>query len=451
MRIPFPSFSLALTAAIPVLTQTPAAAAPVDRPNVILILADDMAIGDIAAFNGGVSRTPNIDRLLTDSVYFEHAYSAAPVSAPSRAGLLTGRYPHRTGCVTLEVARFPTLTRIKQGIPTMADIFRDNGYVTGLIGKWHCGEGEGYEPLSRGFDEFEGFIAVLKSYFNYSLNIQGKKEKFDGLYLTENLSARALEFVRRHKDKPFFLHLAQYAPHRPLNAPEALVDYYLSKGLNKENATIYAMVEVLDQGVGQLMDELDKLGLRENTIVIFSSDNGPDPLTGERFNLSQRGMKYDVFEGGIHVPFIVHYPGKVKNGVCPELVHFTDVLPTLAQLCALTLSPKQSENLDGGSFAPLLLGEKAALPAQRVWQWNRGVPDYTQNAAIREGQWKLVRPPVSRNFPTGPSTLSALLFNVKDDPSEQNDVAVKNPQVVQTLQVLLEQQCRQLEFDRLSP
>jgi arylsulfatase A-like enzyme len=198
--------------------------------NVILILADDMALGDFGSVNGGLSRTPNLDRLAEESVRFTQAYSASCVCAPARATLLTGRYPHRTGVVTLNMNRYPILTRLKKDETTLADVMKLNGYVTGLIGKWHCGTGDNYHPLTYGFDEFEGFSGSQKlSYFNYALDVNRKIIKPEKQYLTDDLSQRAIEFVKRHRKKTFFLHLAHYAPHRPLEAPKKLVNYYQQK------------------------------------------------------------------------------------------------------------------------------------------------------------------------------------------------------------------------------
>lgn len=421
-----------------------------EHPNVILILADDMGLGDLSYFNGGLIRTPNLDQLVEEGVWFSQAYSAAPVCAPARAALLTGRYPHRTGCVTLGMKRFPELTKMDKDLPTMADVFRDNGYATGLIGKWHCGEGEGYHPMDRGFQEFEGFVGyMVKSYFSYELDVQGKLYKFEDQYLTNNLSERAIEFVRRHKDEPFFLHLAHYAPHRPIGAPQELVDYYLGKGFNEKIATIYAMIEIMDQGIGKLMAELDNLEIRENTLVIFSSDNGPDPIPGERFNKGLRGSKYTIYEGGIHVPFIVNWKGKLEPAQKKEVIHFTDVFPTLVYLCNLQLPA--SIDFDGGSMAGLLMGKaENNLPEKRFWQWNRGVPLYSHNAAMRQGKWKLVRPFVTRNIPDGPSEQRSVLYNLENDPFEEHDVSKQNQQIFENMKVMLEQWCREMEFSRLN-
>ncbi|MEZ5104088.1 MAG: sulfatase-like hydrolase/transferase [Draconibacterium sp.] len=419
-------------------------------PNVILILADDMGMGDISKFNNGLTRTPNLDKLVEESIYFNNAYSGAPVCAPARASLLTGQYPHRTGCLTLNMERFPELSRLKPEINTIADYFRDKRYATGLIGKWHCGMGEDFHPLKRGFDEFEGFInpSLVKSYFEYTLDIEGKTQLFNNKYLTTDLTDRAISFIKRHRDEPFFLHLAHYAPHRPLSAPDSLINYYKEKGFNKNSATIYAMIEIMDKGIGLVIKELEKLNLRKNTIIIFSSDNGPDPLTGNRFNQNFRGGKYTIYEGGIHVPFIFCWPEKIKPGFNNELIHFTDVLPTLADICGLTVP--DDARLDGGSFYGILSNQEYKLPSIRVWQWNRGVPYYAQNVAIRMGDWKLVRPPVSTDIPEEESSQKFELYNISNDPNEENNLIDQNFQEYSTLKVLLEQKCRELEFDRLS-
>jgi arylsulfatase A-like enzyme len=418
-------------------------------PNVILILADDMAFGDLSRVNGGLTRTPNLDKLASESVWFNQGYSAAPVCAPARAALLTGLYPHQTGCITLDMQKFPDLTRIDKDLPTMADVFRGNGYATGLIGKWHCGEGEGYHPMDRGFDEFEGFLGfMVNTYFSYKLDINRNIQEFNNKYLTNELSERAIDFVRRHKDEPFFLHLAHYAPHRPLGAPQERIDYYLNKGLELNTATIYAMIEIMDQEVGKLIKELDNLGIRENTLIIFLSDNGPDPVTGTRDNQNLRGTKYTVYEGGIHVPFFMNWKGKLKPGSFDNVVHFTDVFPTLVEICNLELD--KPINFVGGSLAELIQGNnESQLPETRFWQWNRGTPVYSHNAAVRKGDWKMVRPFITRGIPVDQSTQKPMLYNLKDDPFEKEDVSEQHNTIFLELNVLLEEWSRNVEYLRL--
>ena len=397
-----------------------------DRPNVILILADDLAIGDLASRNGGVSQTPNLDRLAASSVRFRQAYSASCVCAPARAAMLTGRYPHRTGVVTLNMNRYPKLTRLRPDETTIADVLKANGYVTGLVGKWHCGHGDECHPLNRGFDEFEGFSGSQNlSYFRYSLDVNGKSIQVDDDYLTDDLTRRAIQFVRRHQDEPFFLHLAHYAPHRPLEAPAELVKSYQDKGLNESTATIYAMIEVMDRGIGELLAELDRLKLASRTLVIFASDNGPDPVTGTRFNGDLRGMKYEVYEGGVRVPMFFRWTGRLKPGDRDQTVHFIDLFPTILDVCDARYEPALP--IDGVSLRSILSGSPEQLSRPVYWQWNRGKPNYTHNAAVRLGHWKLVRPFVTRKVNPDDSRQEPVLFDLSIDGSEEEDVSAKHP------------------------
>jgi arylsulfatase A-like enzyme len=381
-------------------------------PNVILILADDMAIGDIGLLNDQRSKTPNLNRLLQEGVWFENAYAGSPVCSPSRAALLTGRYPHRTGVVSLDMNTEPTLTRLHRDELTMADIFRKNGYRTGLIGKWHMGLGEGYGPKARGFDEFEGFHGSSGlGYFNYAIqsdDAMNFPHSMQDNYLTEELTKRSIEFVRRHASHKFFLHLAYYAPHRPLEAPKSAVQPYLESGLDEETATVYAMIEIMDRGIGELMNELDRLDIDGKTLVIFSSDNGPDSLVASRFNIGLTGTKYMVNEGGLRVPLVMSWPADFIAERRSEPIHFVDILPTIMELCALYYDPGQP--LDGQSFAALFDDPSRFVGQSRCWQWNRSLPNYSHNAAVRSGPWKLLKPFVTKNKIAGNSSLPWQLF-----------------------------------------
>lgn len=440
---------VALGAVVRVNARAAAPAAAGRPPNVILILADDLALGDLACFNGGRNRTPNLDRLVSESVWFNRGYSASPVCAPARAALMTGRYPHRTGVVSLNMETEPALTRLRADEVTLADLFAARGYTTGLVGKWHLGTGDECHPRRRGFSEFEGFVGaeMIPSYSSYELEVAGARKKFEGRDLTEELSQRAIEFVRRHRERPFFLHLAHYAPHRPLGAPEPLVAAYEARGLPRKIATVYAMIELMDRGIGELLETLRTLGLREKTLVIFASDNGPDPLVGERFNLQRRGAKYDVHEGGIRVPFLVAWPGTLRPRSTEAVAHFTDVVPTLVELCGL--ERRSPLPLDGTSLAGVLL-EREAAPTERArfWQWNRGVPNYTHNAAMLEGEWKLVRPPVTHGAIAGDSVQAPMLFNVATEPTEATDLAAQHPARYERMRAALDRWSRDVERER---
>ncbi len=443
------AFALAATVAV---TATLAAGAETvagaRRPNVILILADDLAVGDIAAFNGGRNRTPAIDRLVAEGVWFNAAYSASAVCAPARAALLTGRYPHRTGVVSLEMDKQAPLTRIRLDETTIADVFAANGYLTGLIGKWHTGAGPEYHPLQRGFAEFEGFFGSdALSYERYGFDVQGTKREVTDKYLTDDLSERAVAFVRRHRSRPFFLHLAHYAPHRPLSAPAELVQRYQEMGCDKNTATIYAMIEVMDRGIGELIAELDRLKLREHTLVIFASDNGPDPIPGARFNHGLRGMKYEITEGGLRVPLVFNWPARFKSGERSAVAHFTDMFPTLVEIGGLNV-PAKARPRDGVSLVPVLAGQTDRTEAVRFWQWNRLEPNYTHNAALRDGPWKLVRPFVTRAAPKGDSAAAPALYHLATDPGEATDVAAQHPERTARMRAALEAWSGEVERER---
>ncbi len=419
----------------------------VEKPNVILILADDLAVGDLASRNGGRTRTPNLDRLAARGIRFEQAYSASCVCAPARAAMLTGRYPHRTGVVTLNMEQYPDLTNLRPEEITVADVMRRHGYTTGLVGKWHVGRKEASHPLRRGFDEFEGFRGgVGQSFFRYTLEVNGRSMKVSDGYLTDDFSRRAVGFVRRHRDEPFFLHLAHFAPHRPLEAPEELVKAYTDRGFGRSTATIYAMIEIMDRGIGELLAELDRLQITEKTIVLFTSDNGPDPLTGTRFNARLRGTKYQVYEGGIRVPLMVCWPGTLKPGTCDSVVHFVDLFPTILDLCGVVYQAKNP--LDGTSFRDLLEGRQRDTGTVRYWQWNRGIPNYTHNAAMRQGPWKLVRPFVTRQPNPKDSSAGAVLYNLSNDPAEAVNLARQHPEQYESMRHSLEAWCRSVEADR---
>lgn len=422
-------------------------AEPSSPPNVILILADDLALGDLAALNGGRTRTPHLDRLIASGVWFDRATSASCVCAPARAALLTGRYPHRTGVVSLTMRTEPELTRLHRDETTLADLFAARGYRTGLVGKWHVGLGDEWHPRRRGFAEAACFVGDdnIASYENFSLELDGALRRFEGRYLTDELSTLAIDFVRRHRAAPFFLHLAHYAPHRPLGAPADLVKTYTDRGFPENTATVYAMVEILDRGIGALLATVAELGLSERTLVIFASDNGPDPLAGPRFNHDRRGAKYDVFEGGIRVPLLFSWPGILTPCRSDFPAHFTDLLPTLADICGLgrpALPP------DGVSFAAHLRGAPAPPVPLRFWQWNRAVPNYTHNLAMRDGDWKFVLPPVTRNKIAGDSTAAPALYHLPTDPSESADVSAQHPDRLARLRAVADAWGASVEADR---
>jgi len=453
-------------------------------PNIIYILADDMGYGDFSAFNNGLSQTPVLDQLMTQSTCLTQHYAASPICSPSRAGFLTGRYPHRTGAI--ETRELRGLCNLALRETTIADMFKTAGYTTGLVGKWHNGCLQNrFGPNARGFDEFIGFRSGWQDFFDWIIDRNGQHEKADGRYLTDVFTDEAINFVTRHQKEPFFLHLAYNAPHTPLQAPEEDIAPFAQTGqFNKAVNTIYGMIRRMDMGIGRLLETLDQLGLSKNTIVCFTSDNGPQfGGRGEnstvRFNCHFNGAKGNVYEGGIRVPMIMRWPdGFNANQQIDHMIHACDWFPTL--LSTANIDIPNTLNVDGTNMLPVLQNESNKVPDQRFWQWNRYQPEVTSNAAMRDGDWKLVRPvikettwtdpeeqaedskfrdapwehfdPVEGPFPprTLPTPPSAELYNIAEDPLEQNNLADQHPDRAHKMMVALETWFEDVEKDRAS-
>jgi len=443
-----------------------------DRPNVIFILADDLGWGDLGCYGNPQIDTPVLDTLAARGVRLTTHYSPSPLCAPARAGYLTGRFNHRTGAVDVPSNR--GLDRIDLAEATFGDWFRHAGYATAVIGKWHNGLYSREQlPHHRGFDLFWGFPNGGQDYWRWNLLANDEPVPHDGRYLTDALNDETVRFIRGHRDRPFALVLAHHAPHSPLQAPEPLVEKYrvrLGPEASAAVAVTYAMIEAMDTGLGRVFDALDEEGLRERTIVVFTSDNGPvlgrDPQLGpqQRFNGAWSGAKQDVLEGGIRVPAIVAWPGRIPAGrVIDTPVHGCDWLPTLHGLTGRP-PPPAARPCDGRDILPLLAGGPAAELAERplCFQRNRYAPARHVNAAIRAGRWKLVWPATAAAFekdggrdnpsyargltqphwempldrqldPPVPGHQPPRLFDLEADPAEKVDLASAHPELVAAL------------------
>ena len=272
------------------------------QPNIILIIADDMGYGDFGIFNDQISCTPHLDGLVDEGICLTQHYSAAPVCTPARAALMTGRYALRTGSIDTLEAR--GLDRLRLDETTMADVLSGAGYATGLIGKWHNGSlDRRYHPRSRGFQEFVGFQGGWNPYYRYRLDRNGSIEYGDkNSYLTDVFSEAAIDFIGRHQREPFFLQLAYNAPHFPLEAPDEIAQKYVERGFSLGVSLLYAMIEVMDAGIGRIAETLDELGIADNTILIFTSDNGPafgswNGFSQDRYNYGFNGSKGNTLRG----------------------------------------------------------------------------------------------------------------------------------------------------------
>jgi len=454
------------------------------RPNIVLILADDMGYGDFGVFNEGLSCTPTLDRLVGEGICLRQHYSASPVCAPARASLMTGRYPHRTGAIDTLEGR--GLDRLALREVTMADAFKSAGYRTGLVGKWHLGALDPrYHPNARGFDEFAGFRGGWQDYYRWRLDCNGTFRNADGRYLTDVFTEEAVGFVRRHAQEPFFLHVTYNAPHWPYQAPEEDMRPYLDSGkFTKGQCFVYAMIERMDRGIERILDELKRQGLEEDTIVLFTSDNGPElgegwGLNTDRFNCGFNGAKGFVYEGGIRVPMVVRWPAGLDSGrYMDDMVHFVDWLPTL--VAAAGIRRPNGPPLDGKNVLPVLRGEGGEAETRRAWQWNRYTPLVTSNAALRDGAWKLVRPRIAETltisrqdgemdralkYEPGKHTKVLLapepertvppppppeLYHIERDPLERNNLASSEPERTSRLLRELEEWFASVEADRRS-
>ncbi len=454
----------------------------IPSPNIVLILADDMGYGDIGAFGNDAVQTPVLDRLASESLILTQHYSGSPVCAPARAALLTGRYPHRTGAIDTLEGR--GLDRLALREVTLADVLKSAGYATGLIGKWHLGALDPrYHPNARGFDEFVGFRGGWSDYWQWRLDYNGTFRKADGRYLTDVFTEEAVRFIERHHHEPFFLHVTYNAPHFPLQVPDEDADPFREMDKFTEGVSlIYGMNRRMDRGVGRILEALERHGLAENTLVLFTSDNGPqfggkDDMNTTRYNGCFNGCKGNVYEGGIRVPAILRLPAGFERGRRSNaFIHFTDWMPTLLTVAGLGTSRDLS--LDGFNVLPVLQGESDEVKARRFWQWNRYTPVANCNAAMRDGAWKLIHTPIPEAMwitpedgamdhrlkyePEGiagicrdpepqreiPEPDPALLFKLDDDPYEQKDLAAACPDRVRTMQQELDRWFESVEAER---
>lgn len=407
------------------------------RPNIVVIVADDMGYGDIGAYGGTDIPTPNIDALARAGVRFTDAYVSAPVCSPTRAGLLTGRYQERFGHeFNIGMVARDSDFGLAVEERTIADRLKAAGYRTALFGKWHLGFAPQFHPMERGFDEFFGFLAGSHSYMNPM--VASPNPVFDGRarvaemsYLTDALADRAVEFINRQKAEPFFLYLAFNAVHVPMQATEKYLARFAHIG-DRQRRTYAAMLSAMDDGIGRTLAALRTANLDEHTLVFFFSDNG-GPTTAGGINGSSngplRGSKGQTLEGGIRVPFVIRWTGHLPAGKADARpIIQLDVLPTAAAAAGIALQPEW--RLDGVNLLPFLRGTAADAPHESLY-WRSGAM-----MAIRKGDWKLVRVP-ERRMPMDTSAMSDLsgaeLYNLKDDIGEGTNLAAAHPEKVKEL------------------
>lgn len=437
MKPPMKYFFYTLLFLFPLL----ATAQSTDRPNVILIITDDQGYGDFGFTGNPHVQTPNLDQLAKQSIRFNNFY-VSPVCAPTRSSLMTGRYSLRTGVRdTYNGGAIMASNEV-----TIAETLKEVGYQTGIFGKWHLGDNYPSRPSDQGFDEslihlsggmgqvgdFTTYFQGDHSYFNPVLWHNNEQEAYEG-YCSDIFAANAIEFIEENKDGPFFCYLSFNAPHTPLQVPAQYLEKYKdidpSKGFeesdqpfpemsekDKEDARkVYAMVDNIDDNLGQLFQKLEDLEIAEETIVIFMTDNGPQQ---RRYKAGLRGLKGSVWRGGVRVPLLFKYP-KMKTRVeeVEATVAHLDILPTIAALCEADL-PKMKK-IDGKNMLPLLQGERVEAIDNRAlfFTWTRKSPELYNNMALQKGAYKLV----GQTDYDAPITAFGL-FNIQEDPYEQNNL-----------------------------
>ncbi|WP_395744193.1 sulfatase [Prosthecobacter sp.] len=387
-------------------------------PNVILINCDDLGYGDLACYGAKDIRTPQLDRMAAEGTRFTDFSVTSALCTPSRASLMTGKYPGRVG-LAVGVLRPDAQNGLAGGETTLAEVFKAAGYSTGCIGKWHLGFVKGMRPMDQGFDSYYGVLHNLDKFETIVFEKEGGMPVLRGdavekrpavpAEMTGLYTAEALKFIEQHHTQPFFLYLGHSMPHLPFDASP--------KFKGKSQRGLYGdVVEELDDSTGQIIEKLRTLNLAEKTLVIFTSDNGPERITpGTAAPLS--GGKHTVFEGGLRVPCLMWWPGKVPaNRVCSEFVSTLDLMPTFAHLIG-TPPPAQ---LDGFDQSSLLLGQAGATSPRTTLYSLYGLKDRRQES-MRSGHWKLHLGPTPK------------LFDLQTDLSEASDVSTLHPDIVQQL------------------
>jgi len=398
------------------------------RPNLVVILADDLGYGDVGCYGNRRIRTPNLDALAAGGVRFTDFHSSGAVCSPTRAGLVTGRYQQRCGIPAVLTAAHHRDKGLPLGEITFAEQLKRVGYTTAIFGKWHLGYAPRFNPVNQGFDRFRGYVSGNVDYFSH-VDQTGVADWWDGPerspeegYVTHLITEHSVRFIEENRDRPFCLYVAHEAPHYPYQGPHDKAVRIAGKkgwpirGARKDVAAAYKeMIEALDEGIGRIVETLKRLGLERDTFIFFFSDNG---ATGPGSNGPLRGKKATLWEGGHRVPAIAYWPGKIAAGrLCAEPTISFDLFPTLLELGRAPM-PKDRK-IDGASLAPLLLEGKSL--GERTLFWAHG-----KSRAVRRGDWKLLL--AGRGRQRKPR-----LFNLAEDLGEKRDLADAEPDRVRSM------------------
>ncbi len=404
------------------------------KPNIIIILTDDQGFGDIGWHGNKKISTPNLDAFASASVEFTEYY-ASPVCAPTRASLMTGRYHFRTRVVDTWKGR----ALMAPEEVTLAEVLQQEGYRTGIFGKWHLGDNYPMRAMDQGFEEAivhrgggitQPSCPADNSYFDPVLLHNGKPEKYHG-YCMDVYTNEAIKYIEKNRNNPFFVYLATNTPHTPLQIGDEYADPYRSAGLSEKTARLYGMITNIDDNLKRLLDKLKELNLDENTLILFISDNGPELQTQDRYTAGLRKEKGSVYEGGIRVPCFIKWgnkfpPGKQINKIAAHI----DIMPTILDACDIA-KPSHVE-FDGLSLMPLLMDKDFPWPDRNLYfQWHRGdQPQKFRCFAVRNQRYKLLNggtPGPEDNLPE--DTLTFELYDMSQDPFEKEDLSRIHPDI----------------------
>ena len=445
------------------------------RANFVFFLIDDLGWTDVGCYGSSFYETPNINRLASQGVRFTDAYAACPVCSPTRASIMTGKYPARTG-ITQWIGGSDEPTEYQHymalGEVTIAEALKEAGYATGFVGKWHLGN-KPYYPEHQGFDiNIGGDSSGAPPTYFYPYKKRNRALEMmpvggeEGEYLTDRLTDESLKFLEANKDRPFLLYFSHYAVHTPIEAKEELIEKYKEKAEKlpgtdgpkfvpvygryktrqvQDHPVFAGMVQSVDESVGRVMEKLEELGVAENTVVIFMLDNGglsTVPREAPTSNLPLRAGKGWLYEGGIREPMIIKWPGVVKKGsLCSEPVTSTDFYPTMLEMAGLPLKPKQ--HTDGVSLVPLLTGKGKLKRKAIYWHY----PHYhgsgnRPSGAVRAGDYKLIEWYEDKSIE---------LYNLRNDISEKHNLAKKMPDKMEELRRMLHSWRRQMKAKMPAP
>ncbi|MEM8895888.1 MAG: sulfatase-like hydrolase/transferase, partial [Bacteroidota bacterium] len=403
------------------------------KPNVIVIYTDDQGTVDLNSFGARDLETPNMDAIVNSGVKFTQFY-ASPICSPSRASLLTGKVPQRTGLDRNASVTAGPEVGLRGSEYTMAEMFKDAGYATAHIGKWHVGYEAEMLPNAQGFEHsFGHYVGCIDNYSHFyfwkgpnrhDLFRNGEEVYHDGEFFPDLMVDEALKFIEENRSSPFFLYFASNMPHYPYQGDQKWLKYYQEKGVAYPRNLYNAFLSTFDDRVGKLMKALDGWGLRENTIIVFQSDNGHS--TEERAHFGggsagvHRGAKQSLFEGGIRVPAAISWPGTIEAGQSRDQVAINvDWMPTLAELCDLQLD---TDDLDGKSLVPIIEDKQLESFHRSGYCWR-----FKNMWAVRKGKWKLLGNPFDTSDRDFEFASNRYLVNIEKDPGERENLAAQNP------------------------